>query len=200
MTTTCGVGRRVAFPVVFAVLALMPSASYAALPSAACTLKQARAAVAAGTDVPASPAPCTLSLAQHILAAASQGACVPDTHIACIFDNRFEVAINFATAEMPKGTYGMAQAAPPLIADDGTTVNGALFWFFDKHNPEVLAKIVNGCALNGHWWLFYNAATNVAFTLAYVDTTTYFGAVYSNPLNQLALPVADTSNPLFTCP
>jgi len=36
----------------------------------------------------------------------------------------------------------------------------ALFWFYDPQNPELLVKVLNGCAINGHWWVYGSAATD----------------------------------------
>jgi hypothetical protein len=41
--------------------------------------------------------------------------------------------------------------------------SGALFFFFEPDNPEMLVKVVNGCAINGHWWVFGSAATDLSY-------------------------------------
>lgn len=40
-----------------------------------------------------------------------------------------------------------------------------LFSVFGADNPEVLVKLLNGCAINGHWWLFSGGATDLAHSL-----------------------------------
>jgi hypothetical protein len=75
---------------------------------------------------------------------------------------------------------------------------GGLFWFFGASNPEMLIKIIDGCSLNEHFWVFFAATTNVGFTLTITDTSTGHQAVFHNPDLTAALPVQDTS--ALTCP
>lgn len=85
----------------------------------------------------------------------------------------------------------------PLASNDS-----AIFWFFQPANFELLVKIVNGCGLNGRYWVFYAATTNVDFYLTVTDTFAsppFNTKVYHNPLGtQLATSVAD-SNAFATC-
>ena len=41
-----------------------------------------------------------------------------------------------------------------------------LLYFFDRDNVEVLVKVLDGCAINGHRWVFVAPVTNLAFRLA----------------------------------
>jgi hypothetical protein len=124
--------------------------------------------------------------------------CTPSSTVLCIDgspgDRRFRVNVGFATSQ-GGGASGSAQAIPlaPLGADDG-----GLFTFFGASNPEMLLKILPGCTVNGRWWVFYAATTNVGFQVTVTDTQT--GAVWSrtNLDLQAAAPVQDTS--AFTCP
>ena len=74
----------------------------------------------------------------------------------------------------------------PLTGDTG------YFWFFDPANVELIIKVLDGRALNSHFWVFYGALSNVEYTLTVTDTQT--GAVrrYLNPAVQLAS-VGDTT-------
>ena len=38
---------------------------------------------------------------------------------------------------------------------------GVLYYFFDEDNPELLVKILDGCAINGKYWLYVSAATDL---------------------------------------
>lgn len=124
--------------------------------------------------------------------------CTPSSTVLCIDgspgDRRFRVNVGFATSQ-GGGASGAAQAIPlaPLGADDG-----GLFTFFSASNPEMLLKILPGCTVNGRWWVFYAATTNVGFQVNVTDTQT--GAVWSrsNVDLQVAAPVQDTS--AFACP
>ncbi len=45
-----------------------------------------------------------------------------------------------------------------------------LLYFFDRDNAEVLVKVLDACAVNGHRWVFAAPVTTLAFNL-YVDET-----------------------------
>ena len=68
----------------------------------------------------------------------------------------------------------------PLSADTGA------FWFFEPTNLELTVKVLDGRALNGHFWVFQGSLTNVGYVLTVTDRVT--GAVYTftNPLGQFA--------------
>ena len=51
----------------------------------------------------------------------------------------------------------------------------ALFWTFDPENPEVLVKVLDGRAFNGHWWLDLAVTSDL-----YATTTVYPAATGSN--------------------
>jgi hypothetical protein len=63
----------------------------------------------------------------------------------------------------------------------------------------VLLKVLNGCAINNKYWVFYAATTNIEFTITIVDTFTNTTKTYTNPINTPAAPVTDTQA-FSTCP
>ena len=67
--------------------------------------------------------------------------------------------------ETPDGKVG--QGRPKSI---GSSESG-LIWFFSRDNIELLIKVLNGCSINGHRWVYVAPATDVAFNL-YVEKTT----------------------------
>ena len=75
----------------------------------------------------------------------------------------------------------------PGIGDSG------LFYFFDDENLEFLIKVLDGCGLNDHFWVFFAATTNVEFTLIVTDSVTGTRKTYFNPLGTSANTVNDTS-------
>jgi hypothetical protein len=75
--------------------------------------------------------------------------------------------------------------AVPLSADTG------YFWFFAPTNVEVMTKVLDGTGLNGKFWLFYGALSNVEYTLTVTDTRTGVVKTYRNPSGQFGS-VADT--------
>lgn len=107
--------------------------------------------------------------------------CLAGAHSLCIDDQpgdeRFEVRLNFDTA-LGGGRSGAARATE--LSDLGIT-DGGIFSFFDLENPEALVKVVNGCDMNGHYWIFGAAATTVGHALSVLDTVTMEEKIYTNP-------------------
>ncbi len=116
--------------------------------------------------------------------------CSPESAALCIDDQpgdrRFVLTASFAAS-------GQAGSAVPIALKNLGVAQGGLFWFFAPSNPELLVKVLNGCAVNGHFWLFAAADTNVAFTLQMVDSRTGNVATYSNAPNTAATPLQNTS-------
>jgi photosystem II stability/assembly factor-like uncharacterized protein len=102
--------------------------------------------------------------------------CVVDAENLCLAAERFRVEVDWQT---PDGVEGRGQAEP-LSADTG------YFWFFDRDNVEVVAKVLDARAINGHFWVFYGALSNVEYTLRVTDTVTGTEWRYSNPLDTFA--------------
>ncbi len=128
----------------------------------------------------------------------SGNGCVANATTLCIDqspgDGRFKIQVSYSTSE-GGGQSGSGNAIP--LSSLGVT-EGGLFWFFGATNPEMLIKIIDGCSLGGHFWVFFAATTNVGFTVTVTDTSTAHQAVYHNPDLTAALPVQDTS--ALTCP
>jgi predicted outer membrane repeat protein len=75
---------------------------------------------------------------------------------------RFTVTVDWET---PTGSTGQGTAVA-LTSDSG------YFWFFEGTNIELLVKIKDGRAVNGHYWFFYGAMTDVEYTITVTDTVT----------------------------
>jgi hypothetical protein len=108
--------------------------------------------------------------------------CVPDANTLCLNNNRFRVTATYRTATLN----GNAMAVK-LTDDTG------YLWFFNSANVETVLKVINGCAVGGHYWFFAGGLTNVFVQMTVTDTTTGFTRVYTNPLNQPFEPIQDTS-------
>ncbi len=80
---------------------------------------------------------------------------------------------------------------------DSVTTQGGLFSFFSADNPELLVKVLDGCAINGHYWVLGSASTNVHFVLQISDSTTGTSWRHENVQDQLAPAFADTA--AFPC-
>ena len=125
------------------------------------------------------------------------GSCVADATTLCIDDEpgdrRFEITVSYSTM-LNGGTAGDGQAISLAPLD---IRRGGLFWFFDITNPELLIKVLNGCAIDGHFWVFWSAGTTVGLELRVTDTTTGATVTYLSTDGQPAEPVTDTA--AFAC-
>jgi hypothetical protein len=75
-----------------------------------------------------------------------------------------------------------------------TSDDSAVFSFFESSNWELMIKVLDACALNGSFWTFFAATTNVELTITVRDLETGQERVYRNPLGQSADAVTDTSS------
>jgi len=98
--------------------------------------------------------------------------CVPDGQHLCLAANgRFALDAVWHT---PDGNQGPATPAP-LMSDTGG------FWFFSPSNVELLAKVLDGRAVNDHFWVLWGGMTNLALDLHVTDTLTGATQTYTNP-------------------
>jgi hypothetical protein len=140
---------------------------------------------------PSNDAPVVVPLDDVEVATLSPGGCAPDGTTLCLDDEagdgRFQITVSYATSQ-GGGLSGNAGAVPlsPLAID-----RGGVFWFFSRENPEMLVKVLNGCASNGYFWVFSSAGTNVGFTLRVRDTKTGKDFTRTNPDLHAAPPVQE---------
>lgn len=102
--------------------------------------------------------------------------------VLCLASDRFHVQVQW---ELPTGERGEGHPVA-LSGDTGT------FWFFDPANLELIVKVLDGRAVNGRFWVFYGALSDVHYTLTVTDSVTGAVRAYVNPQGHLAS-VADTS-------
>ena len=112
---------------------------------------------------------------------AGPAGCQPSALNLCLNGNRFKVEVTWRT---PDGKTGAGQAVG-LSADTG------YFWFFDPANVEAVIKVLDGRSLNGHFWVFYGALSNVEYTLTVTDTQSGLVRHYFDPVGQFGS-VGDT--------
>ncbi len=93
--------------------------------------------------------------------AAPAGTCVSDAETLCLQDSRFEVALEWWTADDQRGV--------GRVVHEGTNDSG-LFWFFGAANWEMLVKVLDGCSVNGHAWVYGASATTLGYSLMVTDT------------------------------
>jgi hypothetical protein len=97
-------------------------------------------------------------------------ACAADGSRLCLAASRFEVKVAWKAG----GQSGQGHAAP-LTSDTGT------FWFFDAANVELVIKVLDARVINGHFWVFYGALSDVEYTITVTDTSTGQVKTYFNP-------------------
>src|SRR5262249_6299555 len=113
----------------------------------------------------------------------TEAGCSPSASELCLNDNRFKVEVSWRVPA--QGTSGKATAVP-LTGDTGQ------FWFFSSNNIELVTKVLDGREVNGQYWVFYGALSNVEYTITVTDTQTGLVKTFVNPSGNLAS-VADTS-------
>ena len=115
--------------------------------------------------------------------------CVEDPNTLCLNLGRFKITLRFRTAQIPDGIGRLER-----ISNDTGYV-----WFFNPENVELVFKLLNGCAINDHFWSFAGGLTNVELELTVVDAQTGLAKTYINPAETALQPIQDTGA-FATCP
>jgi hypothetical protein len=121
--------------------------------------------------------------------APSTGGCTPNDTTLCLDNSRFQVEATYDA-----GHSGSGQSQMVKLTDD----TGYL-WFFAASNVEAMIKVINGCGLGGHYWVFAGGLTNVNVVITVTDTTNGTKKTYTNKANTEFQPIQDTSA-FATCP
>ena len=108
----------------------------------------------------------TVSRVFLIEASEPAGTCAPDEETRCLRDSRFAVEAEWSATDGGSGAARVVRA--------GTDESG-LFSFFGPENWEVLIKVLDGCAINGHVWVYGASTTDLGYVIRVTDTAT--GAV-----------------------
>jgi pimeloyl-ACP methyl ester carboxylesterase len=115
--------------------------------------------------------------------------CVADATHLCLQKGRFRVEASWDA----NGASGKGQTVPGASPDSG------LLWFFSPDNWELMVKVLDGCAVNGRYWVFAAGTTDVHYVLTVTDTLTGGTARYENPAGRAAAAVTD-AGAFQTCP
>ena len=99
------------------------------------------------------------------------GTCEADLQRRCLQDSRYSVAVEWWKADGESGA--------GRVVREGTDDSG-LFWFFGRENWEILIKVLDGCALNGHMWVYGASTTDLGYTIRVADTATDVVKEYRN--------------------
>ena len=114
--------------------------------------------------------------------------CVPSATKLCLNDGRFHVTVRWRYYHETGDGQAVAR-----------THDSGLFWFFNPTNLEMLVKVLDGCALNGHYWVFAAATTDVEYELTVRDALTGVRRDWRNPLGVASPAITDTEA-LAVCP
>lgn len=145
-----------------------------AFPDAAAALAPLHEA-ASTEDFEAFPEDTTELVAEASPALATRAACAPTPAQLCFDNGRIRATLAWSA----RGQSGTGQAVQ-LTGDTG------YFTFFDPNNVELVVKVLNAGALNGQYWVFYGALSDVQYTLTVTDTVTGRSKSYTNPQGTLA--------------
>ncbi len=111
--------------------------------------------------------------------------CVPET-TPLVFDG-YNVRVCYETGG---GAVGEAKAGIWASGESG------LLWFFNRDNAEVLVKVLNGCHINNHRWVYVAPVTDLAFNLYVVDSE---GRAWSHHNRQGDTASTRSDNEAFPC-
>jgi hypothetical protein len=113
----------------------------------------------------------------------SPAACVASDTVMCLGDGRYRVELTYERASDNLRGKGRSET---LSQESG------LFWFFSQSNVEAIVKILDGCQLNGHRWLFTTGLTDLRVLVSVIDTKTGATATYLNEGGKPFAPMNDT--------
>jgi hypothetical protein len=106
-----------------------------------------------------------------------KASCAPSATALCLGSGRFAVEVVWTDPRTGLSAQGRAL---PLTADTGA------FWFLDAANLELMIKVLDGRAVNGRFWVFYGALSDLDYTITVTDRETGARRTYHNDRHQLA--------------
>ncbi len=110
------------------------------------------------------------------------GSCVADAETLCLQDSRYAVRVDWWTAA--------GEGGAGSVVHEGTNDSG-LFTFFSRENWEVLIKVLDGCALNRHVWVYGASTTDLGYSIRVTDTVTGKVKAYRNEPGHQAPAITD---------
>lgn len=112
--------------------------------------------------------------------------CVPTATRACVQGGRFSLEVIISS------TGALAQVA-------NSSSESAVFWFYSSTNWEVVAKVLNACAINNHFWILGAGATSTGYQLNVLDWVTGRSAGYNGGALCPIQATGQASLPGFPC-
>ena len=110
------------------------------------------------------------------------GCSATDTSL-CLAD-RFSARVEWRTED---DATGVGSVVPCGSADTG------LFWFFNEANVELTVKVLDGCGVNGHHWVFVASGSTVEYEITVTDTLHDETRTYGNELGETHSLIANTN-------
>lgn len=107
--------------------------------------------------------------------------CAPGATFLPLRGGRFLACVRWETTA---GSIGSGIPVP--WSDDSGS-----FWFFDAANLELFVKVLDGCGVNGHYWLYAAGLTDVGVDLALIDSWTGAVRSYARPRGVPFAPLQD---------
>ncbi len=129
----------------------------------------------------------TASLTFLVEASDPAGGCVANAETLCLRDSRYAVTVDWW-----REGGGYADHDHGVVVHAGTNDSG-LFRFFDAANWEVLIKVLDGCARNGHAWVFGASTTDLGYLIRVRDTVTGAVREYRNEPGVRAPAITDAT-------
>ena len=113
-----------------------------------------------------------------------------DPQTLCLGEQQYKITAKWTTSK--EGNDWQPAIAEPITLDAG------YFYFFDPQNPELFIKVLDGCAINGHRWVFAAGMTDVGASFHVTELSTGRERLYrKSKLGKLMPTVTDTQ--AFPC-
>jgi hypothetical protein len=108
-------------------------------------------------------------------------------------DGRFEVSATWQTADDRTGKARVASLKGPAEPAPAANDDAGVLYFFSPDNWELMVKVLDGCAINGHLWVLTAGSTTAGYELTVHDTWSDQTMTYTNPVGTAAGPELDTA-------
>ncbi len=119
---------------------------------------------------------------------ASESACIKSPGVECLRDGRFEVKVSWSDGE------GLQPAGLLPFTDQSL-----LGYFASSENIELIVKVLDGCSINGHFWLFAGGATDREVSIELRDTVSGSTSNYTTSVGEPFVAIRDV-RALAVCP
>ncbi len=111
--------------------------------------------------------------------------CSESEYNVCLQSARFHVEVQ-VFYKNSSGDQVSQKARVKKALLNSTNKTSSLFYFFSESNPELLVKVIDGCDVNGKYWVFGSAGTDLDYSVFVTDNATGIRRPYhrnsTNPL------------------